>query len=151
MLKRKAEENTTILRDLKRALVKIELSQFTSASQPDKLARIHEESLSESQRALRKLWRIRRCLRDVNGLPLYPPRKELNITYDPERDSPVAAYDPTNPEAYRGMYSRSRSRSRSPSLIRSPSPEPSPSPRRSPSLPKGTPKSPTCSRSPPRD
>jgi hypothetical protein len=109
-LERRIKDDHNLLRDFKRSIVKIDESVFTYANNPINLLKEKEDSLSERHAAIRRLWRIRRFLRDQLGLSseaLAPPP-----AHDPKGKTALPPYDPTQ---------QTHSRSPSPARAASPS------------------------------
>jgi hypothetical protein len=96
------KEDHLLLRDLRANLLALDESVFNSDHHPDNIVVMNYDYMTEKQHAVRRLWRIRRFLRQQVGLPNdpRPPLKAPKVTspakeYDPEYTPSGPAYDPT--------------------------------------------------------
>jgi hypothetical protein len=101
-LDRQVKEDHTLLRDLQSNLLAIDESVFNSEHNPKNVMMSNYDFLTEKQHAIRRLWRIRRFLRQRVGLPVdpNPPQKTQKTVppgeeYDPEATTVGPPYDPT--------------------------------------------------------
>lgn len=98
----KAKEESAVFSDLKIGLLALDASIFNSDHSPNNVILMNTNLMTETQLAVRTLWRIRRFFRLQSGLPgdARPPLKARKVSpteklYDPEDDTPGPPYDPT--------------------------------------------------------
>jgi hypothetical protein len=101
-MERAAKDQANLLRDLEVVVINLQEEFFSPDYAPRRLGK--GADLNEGQQVVKKLWRIRRFLREQRGLPVanlaHLPQEACASRsaseYDPE-------YDPLNPAAKYGL------------------------------------------------